>query len=268
MPLLAWSFVSLTIAIFALIHNGEASEVTLIWIIKNIIKGFVGGPWFLWAIWLFSVLIIINKKYFNDSLIVYYILLILTFITPDSLASSYRLSLFKFMYPYFVLAYLFNKNDAINKFREIYRNKHFVLTVVIIFVLTLLLFNHDTYIYTSHYTLLGNNIIKQFYNDMLRFVSGLFGSVSMLYFIYVCYKYCDKGFIRKIMLYTGKNTLGIYIISGYFYTNILSVVTASFTGLNYLCMIIETIIIWLLSLLINYLLQQTKITNELFLGGR
>ena len=49
-PLFSWSFVSLALAIAKLVINGNTATVSIIWLLKTLVSGFINGPWFLWAI--------------------------------------------------------------------------------------------------------------------------------------------------------------------------------------------------------------------------
>lgn len=262
-PLFCWSFVSLGIELCEVIIIGNTDELSLMWFVKKIMSGFICGPWFLWAIWWCSLYIIIVRRFFKDSPIAYIIGFILTFVIPD----SYGLALYKFMYPFFVLAYFFNMYEWEKKFKKLYSNKIVITLVFVLFSISIVLYNHNTYIYTTGYTLLGKNVLSQFYNNCLRFASGMSGSAVMLYIFFPLSK-IFKGKILKILAYIGQNTLGVYLISGYLIAKGLARLVSTLNGINYFYSIIETFCVMFFSLGINALLKQWKITNILFLGGR
>lgn len=261
-PLLCLGLASLGFALCKLIIKGNTDEINLIWFVKRFISGFINGPWFLWAIWWCSLLIIVARRFLKDSPIVYILVLLVTFVIPD----YYGLSLYKFMYPFYVLAYFFNTYELEKKLKIFYMNKIVIGITIVIFAVLLALYNIDTYIYTSGYSLLGKNVLSQVYNDCLRFAVGLFGSVSILYVLCPLSKML-KGKLLDAMTYIGQNTLGIYLISGYLNRGLARLVS-SMDGINYIYTIMEAICIMLLSLGINALLKRWKITNILFLGGR
>ncbi len=93
------------------------------------------------------------------------------------------------------------------------------------------------------------------------------GSISVMHIIYALMRVLPNK-MKNLLSYIGKNTLGIYIISGFVFTEILIKTTASLKGINYLYIIIETIGVLCLTILINAILKRFKITNRLFLGGR
>ena len=98
-PLFFWSIISLFIAIFK-----SEESVNALWILKKLITGFIYGPWFLWALWWCSVIVIIVRRFFSDNAVIYILGTLLTFVIPDILS----LALYKFMWPYFFLAYFFH----------------------------------------------------------------------------------------------------------------------------------------------------------------
>lgn len=61
--------------------------------------------WFLWAIFWCSMALLVVHRYFNDNIIVYVSLGLFALLLPEVLG----ISLYVYMYPYFVIGYLFNK---------------------------------------------------------------------------------------------------------------------------------------------------------------
>lgn len=261
-PLFCLAFVSLGYAFGKLIIKGNTDEISLIWFVKRLVSGFFNGPWFLWAIWWCSLAIIVVRRFLRDSPIVYLIGFLLMLVTPD----FYGLSYYKFMYPFYVLAYFFKTYELEKKLKKLYLNKIAIGITISIFAVLLALYDTNTYIYTSGYTLLGKNVLFQIYNDCLRFAAGLFGSISILYILYPLSKVI-KGKLLDAMTYIGQNTMGIYLISTYLNRGLARLVS-SLDGINYIYTTMEAICIMLLSLGINALLKRWKITNILFLGGR
>ena len=70
---------------------------------RDFIKHFLNDIWFLWAIFYNSLLVLAVRKLFADNIFIYVGLFVLTFIVPD----SFNAALYKFMYPFFVSAYLY-----------------------------------------------------------------------------------------------------------------------------------------------------------------
>lgn len=262
-PLFSWSIVSFFIDILKIIKNGNTGEISLMWTARKIKLDFICGPWFLWGIWWCSFAIVIIRKLFKDCIYIYILVTLLTLVTPD----AYNCYLYKFIWPFFLLAYVFNEYDYKNKLKKIYFNKAFVLCCAIGFIIMLCFYNRDSYIYISRYTLLNKNIIQQIYNNIYRLSIGMIGSISIIFTVYVLEKKLSTE-VKKLFSYVGKNTLGIYVISDLLFSEILLKVTSKLNGVNYLCVLFEAIIILILSILANNILKKNKVINNMFLGGK
>ncbi len=262
-PLFSWSVVSLGIDIYKVLAGNLSDSITVIWIIKKLISGFLYGPWFLWAVWWCSFVIIIVRRFLNDSIIIYILGCLISFIIPD----IQNLALYKFMFPFFLMAYIFNSHDYKNKWKKVYLNKIFILGISFFFGVLLFFYDYDKYIYISGYSILNKNAIRQICINIFRFTVGTAGSITVMYIIYIITKFLPDR-INYLLAYIGKNTLGIYIISGYLIVEILGQVTSFLNGVNYFYLVGETLCVLCVSIIINNLLKKYKVTNCLFLGGR
>lgn len=171
------------------------------------------------------------------------------------------------MYPYFLLGYWFNTYNFKEKLKKVYGNKIFAIGVTVLFFILLRLYNRDKYIYTTGYTLLGKNLFEQLGIDCYRFLVGVFGSVSLLFAILFVFRFCKEKYLHWLV-YIGKNTLGIYLISGILFSKGLQRIMSGVAGINYLLSFTECIVILMISLAINWLLHKNKVLNALLLGGR
>ena len=79
-PLFCWSFVSLVIQMVKIAIGISSQKITLIWIFQTIYSGFWGGPWFLWALWWCSFIVIVGKKLFKDNLIFFVLVCLICFV--------------------------------------------------------------------------------------------------------------------------------------------------------------------------------------------
>ena len=215
----------------------------------------------MWAIWWGGFLVIIGRRFFKDNLLFYLLVCLATLVMPDAIVPA----TYKFMLPYFVLAYLFNAKDYKTKFKKIYTHNLFAFCFFIAFVLLLPRFNFDSYIYTTGFYILDKNIVYQIHNNSFRFFIGLVGSLSVMYFVYALMDVLPHV-IQRSLAYIGASTLGIYIISNYIFDEVLRWIPI--TKLNYWYVFLECVCILGVSLLITAGLKKTKVTNRLFLGGR
>lgn len=227
--------------------------------LKYIITIFYTNLWFLWAILFCSVVVLLINKFFLNSIYVYLIVFLLLFITPDSLNLYY----FKFLYPFFIIGFFFNKLYLLKN--NIYNWKYLILSFVI-HILLLLFFDNNIYIYNTGFTIIGKeNIFMQIFYNLFRILAGISGIVLALNFInYIKNKI---KFIDKIVLVLGKQSMGIYIVSGYIFSYILPKLTYNFKP-NIFINLIETTGITFICYLIVTCLNKSKILNKFLLGSR
>ena len=147
------------------------------------------------------------------------------FFIPDGLG----LGAYKYMLPFYIIAFYFhegmaerhNKENAISRLCEIicnvYEQAPIVLTLAAGLVWILLFaafFNQDAFIYLTGYKLLGKDITRQLAIDGYRFIIGLSGSC----FVILLWKDIlqqRKGYGFPVFSCLGRNSMGIYIVSGY-----------------------------------------------------
>ena len=260
-PLFCWSCVSLVVEIIKIIIGISSHKFSIIWIGQTVTSGFLHGPWFLWAIWWSSLLVIITRRFFKDNILVYLAVFILVMLIPDNNNSAQ----YKFMLPYFVLAYLFNKYEFKTKLTNVYVNVTLAISTTLIYILLLPHFGFDSYIYMSGYSVIGKNLTYQLHNNAFRFVIGAVGSISVMYAVYLL-TFKLPASVKRPIAYVGTNTLGIYLISNYFFDEVLK--RLPIPGINPWYVLIEVVTVFTASLLLTLLLRKFKTTNRLFLGGR
>ncbi len=74
--------------------------------------------------------------------------------------------------------------------------------------------------------------------------------------------------IKDKLIYLGKNTLGIYIISSLIQPNLLPKITENLSNINYLYTIIQSIIVLLITIIIIEIIKKNKILNKYLLGDK
>lgn len=260
-PLFCWSFVSLFVQMIKIAVGASAQEITFLWMCQTVNASFWGGPWFLWALWWSSVVLILGRTLCKDNALFYLAICLACFVVPD----LNNTAMYKYMFPFFYLAYAFNKYDYKSKFKKIYSHKLFALGSVIVFAVFLPFYNFDTYIYTTGYCVLGKNVAYQLHNDCFRFFIGITGSVAIMCVLGVFMESMPQN-VWKPFAYIGANTLGIYIISNYLFDEVLK--RLPIAGLHFGWVVLESVCVLSVALGITYLLKKYKYTNRLFLGGR
>ncbi|KPU43717.1 acyltransferase family protein [Oxobacter pfennigii] len=264
-PIFTWAFFTILIKITENLANGI--DVNYKEIITLYLKTSLLHLWFLWSIFYCSIIIILVNHYFNDSIIAYiYIGFSMLFI-PD----AFNTHLYKYMYPYFIGAYLWNKYDIKSKMANmklIIKTATF-LALFLCYIILIQFYDYDSYIYTSKIFLFSNpNFMYQLGIDIFRWMIGIIGCswiiILCIFLINKVNLYIARVAI-KIISFIGKHSLGIYIISEYINIYILK-------KINKICcfniIIIETIIIIICSLIISIILNKIKFTRIYLLGGR
>lgn len=174
------------------------------------------------------------------------------------------------MYPYFVLGYLCNKYKLNDRYSKVYKNTYSLLVIGAIYFVMLSFFGNEIYIYVSGYTIIGKNIINQLGIDLFRFSIGLVGSVFILIALYKLYinQTFNKLLHKNNFIITiGQSTLGIYIISDFINLYVLSRVMKTMDGINYMAILVETILVLLTSIVAIKIIKKNNILNRLLLGG-
>lgn len=260
-PIAMWSLISFTMVFLSQILSID--NINVISLLKKYLSIFFENLWFLWAIFWCSIIVLIVKNLFKDFKIIYIFIILLSFFIPDIgiLAGC------KFVYPFFVIGYFYNKDNLKEKLKKTYTSIS-LLVFGFLFIILLLFYNRDSFIYISGHYIFQGVPIRQFFIDLYRFVIGLIGSVFILFLFYKIVPVIKGKFLKCIKI-IGENTLGIYIISGYFLSSSIFLnITATQTTINYLITIIETISVVLVSLICTLIIKKSNILNKLLLGGR
>lgn len=259
LPIIMWNIIPF------IMYTYHDRPHTFQYLFTTFISTMIENSWFLWAIFYCSFTVLIVNRFFKDSIIIYIFGLILTFIIPD----SHNLSLYKFMYPYFIIGYYYHKHSEIfrEKFDVFWRSWKSLVFTAIIFMFLFCFFTSNSYIYTTGYTLLGKDIMFQLSIDIYRFFVGLSGSIFIIILLSKVYLNLNDN-TMKVFSTIGVNSLGIYMISGLIFQYLLPNLTAEFTNINYLFTALETVIILIISLLISWSIRKNSVTNLLFFGGR
>lgn len=203
-PAIAWytiySIINLGIQVF---YN----KLSFIIAILKYIKGIPYQFWFLFTLFYLTIIFIIVKKKFNDKIEYYILIFILLIVFPDILNIQYL----KFMYPYFLVGYLFNKYEGnINKYKYKYKRIIYYMSAILYFIL-LFKWNKNYYIYTTGMTLYNTDILNKLYIISYRYIIGLCGSILIIMILSNIFNVYKFRFISKM----GKYTLGIYILQEY-----------------------------------------------------
>lgn len=218
--------------------------------------------WFLWAVFYNSMAILVVRRFLGDRLPAYLLLGCVLFVTPDGLGFG----MYKFMYPYFVGAYLYHREKDRGRFGA--PTGRVLLLSAFVWVAGILFWSKSSYIYTSGFTLLGKDPLVQAWIDSYRWIVGLAGCGCFIGLFRMLSR-CPKIWTccRALLAAPGKYSLGIYLISIYV------IDAAADAGLrlhsmNYLILAAEAAAICVLCIGLTRCLQSVRWIKFAFLGGR
>lgn len=231
---------------------------------KTYLSEFLGAFWFLWAVFLCSVTVLLVNKFLKDHWLVYAAVFLATFFIPVFIAND---ELYRFMYPFYIIGCFFGKKEILSGITN--RLKNFIgLVSLIVFITLLLFYNYDSYIYNSGHSLIGKeNWLHQLFIDFYRIIIGLSGSVFFWGFFNTLSIYI-KGKASIWLSYLGANTIGVYIISFFISVYALPELIKENQGLNYLLALLETLATITVCLVLIIAIKRVKVLNRLLLGGR
>lgn len=246
------------------------------WSVGLFVKSFAGSlltnAWFLWAVFWCFLLVFLMHCYFRDLVVLYIIGFLALFILPDGLG----LGAYKYMLPYFIAAFyvrgwqkgsLDNKGKNfkyVEKIKEKMTDKSdwvWIAVLGILFGGLFLWFDEDSLIYLSGYKLIGKDVMRQLGIDFYRMIIGFVGAG----FFILLWKKLLAGFpgYRFPLLATlGKNSLGIYMISGYIIVQAGDVLGGYFKP-DYLMNLIQAVMVTAISCIITMILKRIPLLRWL-----
>lgn len=261
-PILCWGGIDFLIAL----NERSINKVDLV-LVKLGISSILSTLWFLWAILFCSSICYLIKIRFNDNIYIHFGILIFLMIVPE----LYFLALAKFMYPYFVAGYYFNKKGLYSG-QALLTNKKGYLFLGIIYLGLYSLFNRNSFVYITGISIFGKNslktVVEQLLIDGYRWIIGFVGCILFISITQNCYKLIRNRNLRvleKFFVAIGKKSLAIYAFSHYINLFILSKI--DFVG-NFVSWICQTIVIIGVCYSIAVLVDKIKVLKFIMLGGR
>lgn len=229
--------------------------------------------WFLWAVFWCSLIVLFVVRCFHDNIMVYVVLWPLMLLLPG----LYGINLYVYMYPYFIVGYLWNKYRLHDKIKCRLNAYTRVMAFAFLFVLFVILYRQYTvedYIYIS-----GSGILKGLSTsspfidyhllsiDLYRYLIGFVGSAVAFIVIRFLFKWGDMAWGR-VMAMLGQKSLGIYAISVILFNGFILPNLNFDTGINYGIAGLETIVVLAITYIMTVLLERYLLTRKLLLGGR
>lgn len=218
--------------------------------------------WFLWSVLIACLLVGIGFYFFNDSLLYYLFTAILLLFIPN----WYLDSLHVFMFPNFVIGYLWSKSRCEKRYYGLSRNSKMCLLVVSVSLYMVLYSVYDTperSVYINGTYLLGrDSILMQFLIDITRYVYGFLGVVMVMVFFDLARQRINDLKLQKFIVELGRNTMGIYIIN-YFTTQVLLVIPNDY---RYFLTLFECVLMLSIAYGMIQLIRKSRLLRCLFLG--
>ena len=175
---------------------------TTLW---NMFNNFIYGLWFLQAMFLASMIVLLVREKFSDSVKFYVFVLVIFLFMPSQIIPSTHI----FVYPYFVAGYLWHRERMDEKINLSFSLK---AGIILLWCIMLMFYDRASYVYTT-----GTALIKyrqsifmpaQILTDAFRWLIGFVGCGAMLILLKL---------VKPVSVITalGRRSLGIYMISGY-----------------------------------------------------
>ena len=175
---------------------------TTLWKMFN---NFIYGFWFLRAMFLASMIVLLVREKFSDSVKFYVFVLVIFLFMPSQIIPSTHI----FVYPYFVAGYLWHRERMDEKINLSFSLK---AGIILLWCIMLMFYDRASYVYTT-----GTALIKyrqsifmpaQILTDAFRWLIGFVGCGAMLILLKL---------VKPVSVITalGRRSLGIYMISGY-----------------------------------------------------
>jgi hypothetical protein len=146
---------------------------------------------------------------------------------------------------------LFQKNNIQIHYEKIISNKSLII-LLLLFITGLYFWHTNIYIYVSYFSLYDKVLFQQLYYNIFRFLIGLIGSLLVILIAVKVLKNNRNNFIEKSFSLLGIDSLGIYIISTYFFMTVTNLRKDG--EFNYFYTILISIIVLICSIILTELI--------------
>lgn len=130
-------------------------ELNLTGQVYGFIWSFFHSLWFLWAVLYASIIVVLVKSFFNDRILVYIVVLLLTFFVPNVL----QIHWWNYLLPFYIIGYLSNDYNVVDKVKN---GLSLIFGIsLVIYIVLFQFFSKDSYIYTSGFCIISKNFPDQ-----------------------------------------------------------------------------------------------------------
>ncbi len=262
-PLFAFALIYKIPVIVSTLRGMTSFQFLLYDYLQSTILGY--HLWFLWSVFLNSILVMLVVKFKLPQFS--YLFIWICSLFPTAHAGFFTgMELFSFMYPFFVIGFMFHQYGNSKWFDDVRIQKLSGL----IYIILLFFYNRDTYIYTSGQSILRNNGSYIFLLDVQRFLTGFFGSVFFINALRCLYVRFGNYRLFRFLTVLGVNSMGIYCFHHIFLWQFIKHVMVHI-HINY-CSFPLTLLTFIaaltFSVVCTFFAKRFYFSNCLFLGGR
>lgn len=262
-PIIAWNTINLIIVDTHTLMKGNSVSL-----IDNA-QSYLTATWFLWSIFWCSIIVLIVNKCLKDNIVAYILVGFVLLILPNVYGIPYH----AFMYPFFIVGFLWNKYKMYGKYSVLSPPiKWSILSAfMVLFIFLCTKYTKTDYVYISGTCIVTNDQgvllnYNQLCVDVFRYIIGFTGSVTILLIVKLTYNYTgDK--LNFIVSAIGRKSMGIYVISVPF---INSYVLSRMPFRDYIGLgggIVEAVLTIAFTFTCTIILEKNKVTKK-FLGSR
>lgn len=257
-PIIVWTTLfNIAEAAKLILVNGDTSYSE---IFTNELTRYITDFWFLWAILVCSIIVILCLRLSNTTkVIVFTVLVIIGMLIPTNLWAQLT-----FVFPYYVLGYMwYSKNSKPVTMFEGKKGIVYLVVSGVAWIGMLLFYTKDSYVYTTGISVIGKP--EQIFNDLFRWVIGLFGCVYIVGVVYFIY---SINILKKLVSYLGTKTMGIYIMSSYIFIFLPRILRQVSSKWGWIYIIFEVIGILVVTVVATMVIEKSHIGSKLLLGKK
>jgi fucose 4-O-acetylase-like acetyltransferase len=259
LPMLYWAVPMVFLLFYKEFLSGDFVQ-SAIYFIKSYISILPYYLWFLWALFVISILVSLVANKFKDKVTIH----ILVFILLLCLTDRFGLMYMKFMYPYFLFGYFYN----------LYREKFIdwekpltYLSFVIFPVLLTFFWSKQDLIYQSGMSIYKPEVFKVIMISFKRYIIGLSGIVVVVTILKKILYFPRATFITKM----GMLSLGIYIIQTIIFAGIDIFVpssTLNYYTYTFVYTLTISVLIIISSIYFTKIFSKIPLVGKTLFGGR
>lgn len=258
-PILSWSSIVILLKLFNTIHIQQQESITLkILFFDNILPSIIYSFWFLWAIFIASIITLLAEQYCTSkpSKVLFWTTAILLLpLVPNTLNSD----LYSFILPFFAFGYYSNPTFRKDGLFTILNNKKTLSLALLLSLITYFVIDN-----INKLNIIANNDLIRLLFFYQNWALGFLGTLFSLLALQKAYKI---KIFSPFLEYLGKISLGIYV-TNFFESLFLTRLTKNLSEPNLIYWLLFTFVEIGISILIINIINRHPLTKKIFLGGR